>query len=149
MPTNKTLGVAIPKCFYCNEGKGVIMNTRLTEKNAKAIEAMHGHVVDMEPCSKCAGYMKQGIILIGIDEGLSDTTGGVEGFYRSGEWLVVMERMVRDIFPSVAKDIIKHRWSFVEQSIAKEILAQGKKRNEDEKNTSALVDSSGNPLPSS
>lgn len=54
------LGVALTKCYFCNEDHQIVLNTRLTPGHAHKVEQMHGKIVDMNPCSKCAGFMKQG-----------------------------------------------------------------------------------------
>ncbi len=65
--------VALTNCFYCGEGSTILLAT--TYRGNEPVHDMkpfHNKVLDMEPCSKCKGYMKQGIILITIDEKKSE-----------------------------------------------------------------------------
>ena len=43
--TESKLEVAVIKCFFCGRDKGLVMNTRLTEKAAKAIREAHNHAM--------------------------------------------------------------------------------------------------------
>lgn len=54
-------------CFLCNEPKGVALLGRLPGD----AEAPRQAVFDEEPCDKCLEWMKQGIILISVDESQS------------------------------------------------------------------------------
>ena len=58
--TKSKLEVAVVKCFFCGRDKGLVMNTRLTEKDAKAIREAHNHAIDYEPCDECKKWMEQG-----------------------------------------------------------------------------------------
>lgn len=92
------LGIALVKhlCPVClNPEESIIMNNRLTEKNAKEIESMHNKNVGYtkEPCDQCKDWMKQGIVVIGVDVNKSTD----ESMYRSGHISVVKENVIRDI----------------------------------------------------
>lgn len=63
--------IALAKCFYCLEGGDLLIQSQnILFKNPK-IERMNGKVIHMQPCSKCKGFMQQGIILITIDDAKS------------------------------------------------------------------------------
>jgi len=86
-------GVALTKCFYCNEDSDIVLNTRLTKHMAEKVEGMHGKVINKNPCSKCEGYMKQGIIVISIDG--EKSKGDMDNPYRMGGFYVMSADGVR------------------------------------------------------
>lgn len=88
--TKQKLEVAVVKCFFCGRDKGLIMNTRLTEKDAKVIREVHNHAIDYEPCDKCKKLMKQGIILVSVRDGESPSNP-----YRTGGFVVIKEDAVK------------------------------------------------------
>jgi len=84
------LGVAIIKyaCPICGEVKeelsAIAMNTKLTEKYAKKVEAMHNQVVGYsdKPCKECQSYIDKGaFFVIGCD---MEKTDDMSNPYRSG-----------------------------------------------------------------
>ena len=84
------LGVAVIKyvCPICGQVKddlsAIAMNTRLTNKAAREVEAMHDQVVGVsdKPCKECQGYIDQGaFFVIGCD---ADKTDDPKNPYRSG-----------------------------------------------------------------
>lgn len=88
---NKTkVGVALVKrlCIICTneEDAEIVMNTILTESEAKAVEEMHGKVVGFteKPCKECQEMMDKAFLFIGIDEAKTDFENLPEGFFRSG-----------------------------------------------------------------
>lgn len=112
------IGVASTKCFYCGEDDGIIMNSRLTTHHAKKIEAMHGNAVTREPCQKCQGYMRQGVIVITVDAAKSQ--GDVMNPYRTGFFSVLTDsaisRMITD--KDILEDVLKDRVMWLEHSVA-------------------------------
>lgn len=52
------------QCFFCMEASGVALYGRLPND----AEAPRMVCVDKVPCSKCADYMKQGIILVSVQD---------------------------------------------------------------------------------
>lgn len=64
--------VALLKCFFCGDDSEIVLNTRLTPRDAANVRAMHQKVAHMEPCNKCKDLMKQGVILLTIDVKKSD-----------------------------------------------------------------------------
>lgn len=100
---DNVLGVALvmelcPICAVEIAGP-IIMNTRLTKKNAKEVESMHGKVVgwSKEPCESCKELKKKGFILIGAVQAKS-----IEGKdpYRSGNiWVIHHEKAIEMFSP--------------------------------------------------
>jgi hypothetical protein len=87
-----TLGVALTKCFYCGDDSDIIINSKLTEANAKNVETLHGKVITTEPCTTCKTYMEVGIIVITYDP---DKTTDSNNPYRTGGFFVIKEDAVR------------------------------------------------------
>lgn len=120
-----TLGVALTKCYYCNDDSDIIINRTLTESRAKQVEGMHGKVVDMRPCNACKAQMEKGIILITIDEEKSDRDwdrAEMPNPYRTGGFFVVTEDAVKRLFPeSHLPFMLKYRWMFIEHEAAEKI----------------------------
>ena len=140
--TEPRLGVALTKCFFCNESNEIVLNSVLTERHAAAVDEMDGKVINMRPCNKCKALMKKGVILITIDEEKSDygwnippkvegmerngqyvtvNEGWIPNPYRSGGWFVVTDEFIRRaINPAeMANRAIKHRWMFIAHKAAK------------------------------
>src|SRR5882724_2104754 len=97
--------VALAKCFYCLEAGEIIIQTRNILRPDPRVERMHDKVCSMSPCSKCAGYMKQGVILITIDEGKSApdwNKAQMPNPYRTGGFFVVKDEAVKRMLPKNA-----------------------------------------------
>ena len=123
------------KCFLCGGHKDILMNKTLTKSMAAKVKEMDGQCVDMSPCNECAKHMESHIILIGIDEEKSDQSQGAAGAYRTGEFLVVSDRLVAQIIkePALAS-ILKARVAFIPSVIARELnedFERFKKENPD------------------
>jgi len=113
--------VALTKCFFCGESDKILLATHYNRNGEPLhdLAPMHNKVVDMEPCSQCADYMKQGIILIGIDAEKSAQGWEREKLpnpWRTGAFAVLKEeailRMVND--KKVIDFAVKCRFMFVE-----------------------------------
>lgn len=135
------LGVALTKCFFCQGDADILLNTRLTPGHAKAVDAMHGKIVSMEPCQKCTEYMKMGIIVITIDVAKSDPNWdkpspimskdrygrmvehrGIPNPYRSGGWWVIKDEAVQRMTPEHVYEWAKaHRFMFIEHEAAEKL----------------------------
>jgi len=100
---------AIPLCFYCLEPKNEIVLPGRMKGDAQAPQ----HAVwDDLPCDKCREHMKNGIILISVDEKLSG--GETTNPYRTGGWVVIKEDAIRRMIdPESAERILRLRFSFV------------------------------------
>lgn len=135
--------VALTKCFFCLEDGCILLATRYRQDGSPlhSLKPYHGKVVDMTPCSKCAEYMKQGIILITIDPAKSEPGWekpapiyhkanpwsqqeeypGIPNPYRAGGFIVVTEDAIRRWLAN-QKDLLdwclKHRWMFIEHEAA-------------------------------
>ena len=70
-------------------------------------------VLNMDPCSECAGYMKQGIILISCgNEEIGNNP------YRTGGWIVIKEEALgRMIDEELFEDLKKKRFAFVPDAV--------------------------------
>jgi len=102
--------VALTKCYYCLESDKILLAIKYNSKGEplKDLAPLHGCVVDMEPCSKCADWMKKGIILIGIDGSKSDpgwhippvskTEGWMPTPHRTGHFVVITEEAIKRAF---------------------------------------------------
>lgn len=81
------LGVSLVKylCPICGKEaeEGIIMNSLLTEKNAKAVEEMNGKAIGFadHACKECAKYKDKVVYFIGIDSSKSDSKNP----YRTGQ----------------------------------------------------------------
>lgn len=123
--------MALTRCFFCLEGDKIVLNTLLTPHMAKSVESMNNMVIDMEPCQKCADYMKQGVIFITIDDSKSEPgwskpdgrTNWIPNPYRTGGFSVVRDEAVRKFIndPGMADWAIKHRWMFIEHEAAERL----------------------------
>ena len=82
------LNPTMPICFVCGEEKGEIA---LLGASYKENAPMH-MLIDKEPCDKCKGHMKQGIILISVKDGSSG-----DNPYRTGGWCVVKKEAMLNI----------------------------------------------------
>ena len=90
-----TLGIALVHelCRVCGKptNEHIIMNQRLTEKNAKDIESLHKKAIGYsdEPCDECSELMTKGFIFIEYDERLTTDKNNP---YRTGNmWVVTFE----------------------------------------------------------
>jgi hypothetical protein len=119
--------VALTKCFYCLEGDRILLakNYYQTKKGmqpTKDLAPLDGKVIDMEPCQKCADWMKQGIIMIGIDAAKSKPGWEKEkrpNPWRSGGWAVLKEEAFRRLFDDekIVEFALKHRFMFIEHDV--------------------------------
>ena len=116
------LNPSLSTCFLCGEDNEIILFGRLTPAQRKALnskdgQAPHRICVDKRPCTKCEGYMKQGIILISIDEAKStDTTNP----YRTGGWCVVKEEVIKRLdlqSPELEDNILESRVAFIPDEV--------------------------------
>lgn len=81
------LGISLVKylCPICGEvaDEGIIMNSLLTEKNAKAVEELNDKAVGFadHACKECAKYKDKVVYFIGIDATKSESNNP----YRTGQ----------------------------------------------------------------
>jgi len=126
MGDKNTVGVALTKelCPVCTaEMDGAIMmNTRLTENNAKKVEALHGKVVgwSKELCDNCKDMKSKGFILIGaVEAKTTDTTNP----YRSGNIWVVKEEVADKLYAPHPRP--KSGVSFIDVTVAEQMKLPG------------------------
>lgn len=104
MADRNTLGVALTKliCPVCQKevDGDIVMNTRLTEHNAKKVEEMHGKVVGIkdEPCDECKESAPGGVFMIECDE---SKTEDVNNPWRTGRVVALKEEAFKRIFDTV------------------------------------------------
>ena len=83
---------------------------------------MDHKVIDMEPCAKCAGFMKLGIILLTIDEKKCEKGWNREALpnpFRTGGFFVVKDEAVKRFMPeAMFQWAKKHRFMFIEHEAA-------------------------------
>lgn len=134
--------VGLMQCFYCGEAAGVALDKRLRDSLPDGQA-----VYDMQPCSKCAEYMRQGVILLGVkDDTEFDRIAAerkawqaaqdrkperqrapfIPNPFRSGDFLVVSEAWVRRaIHPrELREQILTCRWTFISQATIKWLQQQ-------------------------
>lgn len=145
--------VGMLHCYFCQEPDTIIMNSRLTRAAADAVREAHGKILDMTPCSKCKEWMRQGVILITIDNDKSGKNWDKEKIpnpYRTGGWLVVRDDYLKRVLsPGAALDFaLQHRFMFVEHKAA-EALGFFKTVARDTCTSSSTVSGPASPGPSS
>ena len=117
------LNPTIPKCWFCGEDKNEIMLPGVQgDRIAKAMGysdgqmPMRGLVFDKQPCDKCQQWMKQGIILIGVDK---DRSPDKQNPYRTGKFAVITEDAARRLFKpeELLQHILKARVAFIPDEV--------------------------------
>ena len=107
-------------CFYCGKEKDIILVGRANKKMYDAgLCSPDGEmkksigVIDMEPCSECAKYMEDGIIIVSVKDG--DTN---DNPYRTGNMVVVQEDFIqRATDEPLTSDILKKRFTYMEDEV--------------------------------
>jgi hypothetical protein len=116
--------VALTKCFFCGADDRILIARNNLTKTRNDINRAHGACIDLDPCTTCRDWMRQGIILIGIDPARSDPDWNrfpLPNPYRTGGFAVVREEaVVRIIKEGPARDFaLRHRWTFIEEAAAR------------------------------
>lgn len=111
----RNLEIALTKCFICGKDNEIIMNKRLTERDAKMVKEMHGKVVTTEPCNECKEHMKQGIICISVLDNDNE--------YRTGNMCVVKDEFFKEVIKDekLLKGILKKRICFIDNTSWKQL----------------------------
>lgn len=100
---------SVMQCFFCGESCGVVLFGVLPGDQ----EAPRQAVLDREPCSKCQGYMAQGVMLVQVRD---NETG--DNPYRTGHLAVVTEDAIRRMLNiGLADEIVRTRFAFVPQTV--------------------------------
>lgn len=96
--------VGMSLCYYCGKATGVVLDNRLRKTLPKLA------VYDYKPCDECAEHMKQGIMLISVD---NDAEG--HNPWRTGRISVIKEEAIRNVVQpkELADAICIMRWAFV------------------------------------
>jgi len=116
---------ACPICGKAEDGP-ILMNTRLTEREAQKVKELHGQVIGYmdKPCSECQGLMEKGFLLIGVIE---EKTEDRANPYRSGnQWVITMEAAKR----MFKEESLSRGAAFIDMKVAVEIGLTSAEANE-------------------
>ena len=107
MDGNEVLGVALtksicPRCCLTTDD-AIVMNTRLTKKNADEVKGLHGKVTTAQWCKECKAVVDGGgIWLVEVDPDQSelDDDGTIknENAYRTGRAWAIRREAAERIF---------------------------------------------------
>lgn len=131
MKEKDTIGTALvhENCPICAKkiNEHIMMNSRLTEKNAEEIKSLHNKSVGYseEPCDECKEYKKQGFIFIEVDK---SKTEDISNPYRTGNMWVINKESAERIITN--KDIINAGASFIDIVVAKQLGLNTEEENE-------------------
>ena len=109
------LGVALVHelCIVCGKemNEQIVMNQRLTKKNAKDIKSMHNKAIGFseEPCDECKELMTKGFIFIGYDSKL--TTDMTSPYRTSNIWVITFDGAERI---GIGKDTMDIGYSLID-----------------------------------
>lgn len=128
---NKNFAVALTKCYFCGGDSQILINSRLTPRDASNVEKAHQKIINMEPCDKCSEFMKKGIILLTIDSAKSGENWNkhdgsdylMPDPHRMGGFIVLTENGLRHLClpPEMEQWAFKKRWMFIEHETAEQI----------------------------
>lgn len=115
-------------CLCCGkthkDNTPLLLGTKfVTESTAKHIEEQFSEASIYQDCAQCTEYKKMGVILIGYDPARSDTTQVPEGFYRTGELLVVTDEGLQklNLGKEVTQQALSKRKLFIPSQLAQEL----------------------------
>lgn len=116
-------------CYICNEPSEIILVGSSTKPFRDAGIAvskdgempMNVGVMDGRPCSKCEGYMKQGVILISVRDDQeneiqkANTDKRLPNPFRTGGWVVIKDDAIRRMLnpPELVESVLRKRMCFV------------------------------------
>jgi hypothetical protein len=105
---------ACPVCGALVDGP-ILMNTKLTKKEAEKTKNLHGRVIGYlkDPCDSCQDLMSKGFLLIGVIE---EKTDDEKNPWRSGHQWVINPNAAKDLFPDTSKGV-----AFIDIKAAKQI----------------------------
>lgn len=116
------LGVALVHelCKICGKevNEQIVMNQRLSKKNAKDIKSMHKQAIGyaQKPCDECKELMTKGFILIGYDEALTEDKFNP---YRTGNiWVITFDAAEK---LGVGKDTMDIGYSLIDIETAQNL----------------------------
>lgn len=117
-----TLGVALVHelCKICGGkvNEQIVMNQKLTEKNAAEIKSMHNKAIGYseEPCEECKELMTKGYILIEYDEALTEDKSNP---YRTGNiWVITFDAAKR---MNMDKDTFENGYALIDKEITEKL----------------------------
>lgn len=119
------LGVSIVKylCPVCGKesDEGIIMNSLLTKKNAKAVEELHGKAIGFadHACEECAKYKDDAVFFIGIDANKSQS----DNLYRTGQLVGIRKdsNLVRNLTEYILELKDHTKYCYIEENAGKQI----------------------------
>lgn len=109
IPFSQKHGVnpSLLRCPICGESSGVALLGRLPG-DAEAPR----NLFDDKPCATCVDMMKQGCLLIEVDDRNPNVPAR-----RTGRMSLVTDEGIRKAFtPEVAENVIKHRLGYIEHA---------------------------------
>lgn len=112
---------SVEQCFVCMKDVGVVLFGKLPpERGRHAKPADRDPQAPMrvcfgpnsEPCAECQAFMRQGVILISVDEA---KTEDMENPWRTGGWCVVRDDFIKRVFqpPELAEHVLERRMAFM------------------------------------
>lgn len=103
--------VGMSVCFLCGEVKELLLDARMKETLPQKA------CFNKEPCTQCQKWMKEGIILISVNEKLSGKD--LDNPYRTGGWCVIKEEALRRMINEgpLLDGILKQRVAFLPDEV--------------------------------
>ena len=116
----KKANAALTKCYFCLKDFQILLARKYTQQGEPLTDLapLNGKVIDMSPCNECSDHMKQGVVLLSIDNSKSDKDWHRQKMpnpYRTGGYFVLKDEAIKRIFSEkMSTWAIKHRWIFAE-----------------------------------
>jgi hypothetical protein len=101
---------SVEQCFVCLKDVGVVLFGRLEGDAEAPRKVCLGP--SSEPCDECKKLMKQGVILISVDEA---KTEDMQNPWRTGGWCVVKDDFIKRVFnpPELVEHVLARRMAFM------------------------------------
>jgi len=115
------LNPTMTTCFFCGEVKDILLvGAHVAKAKEVGLCSSDGKMnrtigcVDKEPCQKCKGFMKHGIILISVKDGEEGANP-----YKTGGWVVVKEGFMKKVTDDIEliNSILRPRMSFIPDEV--------------------------------
>lgn len=125
----------LAQCFFCQQDSVVVLDTRIVNGQLRKSLDRRVGIIDMTPCSDCAGMMQEGVIVLTVRDGemekikaereaLANKAGWLPNPYRTGGFFCVKDRFFERLAEGSPENeeacqfAIKHRWMFMPHSAA-------------------------------
>ena len=109
------------RCYYCGKESGQLIDNKFQN-----ILNQETNTFDVEPCIECKDHMKDGIIVITVEDNtsLDEFDKPIPNPVRTGQFGVVTEDFVKALVTDddLQEEIIKSRYMFMEDSIWTSLL---------------------------